>query len=254
MILHGFTANLDSVRELFPPLRAMGLRLNAPLLKGHGSSSPDELRGVVWQDWLSDAERALKTFAGADGCVVIIGHSMGALLALHLAARYPEMVDSLVLVTPAIRLVSLLAPGRPLHFLAPLISRFLDRWGLQTTMADPGKAIMPNQYGWAPTRTILSFFDLVANSESVLGKVRAPVLILHNRKESIVLPESADIVYRRIATPAAQKRIVWLERSDHQVFCDCERAVAVGAAVDFIAERFGGCRAHPETGTRSVAS
>ena len=237
LILHGFTANLDSVRELFGPLGQTGLEVSAPLLRGHGQESPEHLRGVTWQDWLEDAEQAMNALAGNDGRVIVIGHSMGALLALHLAARHPELIDSLVLATPPIRLVSPLAPGGPLHFLSGLVSMLVDRWDLTPCFADLHNAIIPENYRWAPTRSIISLFDLVTATLPVMRDVCAPVLVIHGRSESIVMPESADLVMQAISTPPGEKSVVWLEKSDHQVFCDCERHRAVGAVREFVIGR-----------------
>jgi carboxylesterase len=237
VILHGFTANLESVRELFDPLGRFDLRIAAPLLRGHGASSPDHLRGVTWKEWLEDAEQSLFTQSGTDGKAVVLGHSMGALLALQLAARHPAMVDSVILATPPLRLTSLLAPRRPLGFLAPLISRVVDRWGMSARYADPGNAIIPKQYEWAPTRTILSMFHLIQETERIMNRVRVPVLVLHGRNESIVRPESAELLLRSIATPREAKSIVWLEKTDHLIFCDCERKEAIDATVRFVAGR-----------------
>jgi carboxylesterase len=237
LILHGFTANLESVRELFGPLGRFDLKLATPLLRGHGSDSPERLRGVTWQEWLDDARRALEALTGIDGKAVVLGHSMGALLALQLAARHPELVDSVILATPPIRLASPLGLGRPLHFLAPLISRFVDRWGMDAKFADPGNAIIPEQYEWAPTKTILSMFDLLEETMRIAGRVRLPALILQARHESIVLPESAEILSRALATPPEAISIVWFDKTDHQIFCDCERKAAVEAAVKFVADR-----------------
>jgi len=237
VILHGFTANLESVRELFSPLGHFDLRIAAPLLRGHGASSPDHLRGVTWKEWLEDAERALLTLVGSEGKAVVLGHSMGALLALQLAARHPALVDSIILATPPFRLSSLLAPRRPLSFLAPLISRFVDRWSMSARYADPGNAIMPKQYEWAPIRTILSMFHLLQETERIMTRVQVPALVLHGRNESIVRPESAELLLRSIATPKDAKSVVWLEKTDHQIFCDCERTAAIDATVRFIAGR-----------------
>ncbi|NTW54146.1 MAG: alpha/beta fold hydrolase [Chlorobaculum sp.] len=245
VILHGFTANLESVRALFGPLGRFDLRIASPLLRGHGASSPDELRGVTWKAWLEDAGRALDELTGNDGKAVVIGHSMGALLALQLAARRPALVDSVILATPPIRLTSLLGPGRPLNGIAPFISHFVDRWGMESKFADPDNAIIPKQYDWAPTRTILSMFDLLQETLRIVNRVRVPALILHCRNESIVMPESAELLLQSLATPPEKKSIVWFDKTDHQIFCDCERDAAVEAAVRFVASRLNQQPANP---------
>ncbi len=237
LILHGFTANLDSVRELFEPLGQTGLEVSAPLLRGHGQASPEHLRGVTWQDWLEDAEQAMSALAGSDGRLIVIGHSMGSLLALHLAARYPDLIDSLVLATPPIRLYSPLAPGRPWHFMANLISMLVPRWDLRPCFADLHNSIIPQNYRWAPTRSIISLFDLVTATLPVMIDVRAPVLVIHGRRESIVMPESAELVMQAISTPSGQKSVLWFEKTDHQIFCDCERLRSVDAVREFVVGR-----------------
>ncbi|NTV02312.1 MAG: alpha/beta fold hydrolase [Chlorobiaceae bacterium] len=237
MILHGFTANLESVKPLFEAVGRTGLELFTPLLRGHGQASPDALRGVTWLDWLDDAERAMAAATGAGGKLVVIGHSMGALLALQLAARHPDLVDSVILATPPIRIASLLAPGRPLHFLAPLVSMLVDRWEFQSRFADPADAIIPENYRWAPTRTIMSMFELLEATMAVMNRISAPTLILHGRHDSSILPESAGMVMQAIGTPAAEKRVEWFEKTDHQIFCDCERDRAVSAVSGFIVRR-----------------
>jgi len=237
LIIHGFTANLESIRSLFEPLASLDLSLSAPLLRGHGGASPDDLRGVTWQDWLADSEGELKKLAGSGGKIVVLGHSMGALLALQLAHRYPELVDSVVLATTPLRIASLFAPHRPLHFLAPLVSRLFDRWDLITKFADPANSLIPDQYDWAPTRSILSMFQLIGETERIMGRVQVPALLLHSRNDSMVRPESAEIVLRAIATPPEQKSIIWFEKTDHQIFCDCERQRAIESVVSFVADR-----------------
>lgn len=123
LVIHGFTATLESVRPLEAPLRALGYEVAMPVLAGHSASSPESLRGsgglhgsVMLSSFLELASRCDRVF--------VVGHSMGALLAFDLAATYGDRVAGVVAATPAFRLVSLLAPGRPLHFLAPIIGRW----------------------------------------------------------------------------------------------------------------------------------
>jgi carboxylesterase len=239
LIIHGFTATLDSIKLLYLSLSELGIPVSMPLLTGHGAASPEALRGVRWEAWMKDAEQALQKLSFEAEQIIVIGHSMGALLALNLAARYHNKIDSLVLVAPAIRLVSVLAPGRPLHFAAPLLSRIIRNWGLKGDFSGPECSTCIPHYTWVPTDAILSFFELIKKSMEVLGRVTVPILIMHNRNESTVRPESAMILYNGIATEPSGKSIVWLEHSGHQIFCDCEREKAVQSIVDYVSGRIG---------------
>lgn len=90
--LHGITAHHGSFRSLAE--RTPG-RLIAPDLRGRGSSR--ELPGPYSLTRLADdAARVLD--ARAVDQAVVVGHSMGAFVAVLLAARYPDRVTALVLV------------------------------------------------------------------------------------------------------------------------------------------------------------
>lgn len=244
LIIHGFTATLDSVNALCAPLRKLGIPVRLPLLSGHGASSPEALRGVKWDAWVADADHAFQELCLEAERVIVIGHSMGALISLNLAARYQSKVDSLILVAPAIKLVSVLAPGRPLHFAAHVLSRIIKNWELKTDFTGPVYERSIPHYTWVPTDAIISFFDLIKTSMQLLGRVNVPVLIMHNRRESTVRPESALILYNKIATEPSGKSIIWLERSGHQTFCDCERETAIQAIIDYVSCRIGRKKIH----------
>lgn len=116
LALHGLTGHGRRwealAREHLPDARII-----APDLRGHGrspwtppwsiESHVTDLLGVL------DAE--------ATGPVLLVGHSYGGALALHLAARAPERVRGLVLLDPAIGL-----PAEWMREVADLTVRFPD--------------------------------------------------------------------------------------------------------------------------------
>jgi carboxylesterase len=246
LVIHGFTATRESVELLLHPLQSLGIPVSMPLLAGHGGPSPAALKGLGWMDWLHDADVAFRELGDRADRIIIVGHSMGALLALNLAVRHPGKVDSLVLVATAIRLVSVLAPGRPLNFAALPISLIAKRWGLKSVFADPEGASCRGHYEWVPTDAVLSFFRLIKKTRKLLGAVHCPVFILHNRSESTVLPESVGVLNSSLGTPDSERSVLWLSRSGHQVFCDCEREDAVGAVVRYVSGRMGRSEARKE--------
>ncbi|RVW00288.1 alpha/beta fold hydrolase [Rhodococcus xishaensis] len=76
------------------------LPLVAPDLLGHGRSS----WAAPWTLEANVAALATLIEQDADQPVMVVGHSFGGGLALHLAAARPDLVDSLVLLDPAIGL------------------------------------------------------------------------------------------------------------------------------------------------------
>ena len=248
LILHGFTGTLESVKALYLPLQELGITVSMPLLMGHGEDSPEALRGVRWNEWLSDADCALQKLIHDTDRIIVIGHSMGSLLALHLAVKYPNNVDSLVLATPAIKLVSMLAPGRPMQIFALLVSKIFKNWALKPLFSDPQCASVISHYPWVPTKAIISFFELIKLTLPQLCRVKVPVLVLQCRRDSTVLPESATILFNNIATEPSEKSLLWLEHSDHQLFCDGERVKAVQVIIDYVSTRMYRSRVYADAG------
>jgi carboxylesterase len=235
LILHGFASSLDSVRGIQPPLKAMGLPTLLPALRGHNQKSPEALRGVTWHDWVADAEAALHSLLYDAGKVIVVGHSMGGLIALNLAANHPDTVDSIV---PAAASVQLFYGGI-IHIFQPLVRRFFDQWDMPTLFSDEDLARFDTNYQWAPMDSITSFLELVEVTRRRLPEVRVPTLILQSRKDTVTAPRSAEIIYDRISTPPEQKRIVWFKNTQHEMFRDCEREAVIETVADYVAERAG---------------
>ena len=239
LIVHGFTSSLDCVKGIEPPLKALELPTRMPVLHGHSAESPEALRGVTWRDWVADAEAALKDLLTEVDRAIVFGHSMGGLVALTLAAEHPEVIDSIIVAAAALQLTAPVAPGRPLHFLTPLLVRLIKKWDMLPVYADPALAQYDTNYAWAPTDAIASLLEFAKVTRRRLPEVRAPALIMQSRKDTVVAPESAEIIYHGISTSPDQKRIVWFEVTEHEMFRDCEREASIGTVVDYVRERAG---------------
>ncbi|MDX2000994.1 MAG: alpha/beta fold hydrolase [Chitinophagales bacterium] len=100
LYIHGFTASrgegemvVDSLAKLY---QANTYYLRLP---GHGTN-PDDHAQAKFNEFLDCATDALRMMQTQGEKVIIIGTSMGGLIATYLAANYPDMVDGLVLCSP----------------------------------------------------------------------------------------------------------------------------------------------------------
>lgn len=218
---------------------ALDLPVRAPVLRGHEADSPEALRGVTWGDWVADGEAALGDLVSEVEKAIIIGYSLGGLVALTLAAEHPEEIDSIVLAAAPVQIHSPLAPGGPLHFLIALVKRLVRKWDTPPAYVDKERIKYHTSYPWAPMDAIVSLLDFSVVVRDRLSEVSLPALILQSRNDSTAAPQSANIIYEAISTPANEKEIIWFEKTEHEMFRDLERDAIVDAIQAYVKKRLG---------------
>ena len=96
VLLHGFPQNSYTWRRHLPSLADAGFRAIAPDMRGYGSSDkPKAVADYKTTHLIADV-RALVHALGYDK-VHLVGHDWGAVVAFHVAAAHPEMIDRLVI-------------------------------------------------------------------------------------------------------------------------------------------------------------
>ena len=98
LLLHGFTGAKEDFTEWLRPLADAGWHAVAPDNRGHGASEKPDDAAAYSFDALADDALALADQLWGDGSsFVLLGHSMGGMVAQVLALRAPERIDGLVL-------------------------------------------------------------------------------------------------------------------------------------------------------------
>ncbi len=229
LILHGFGSGPDSVRPVADRLTAAGIPVQLPCLPGHGADVPDALGNVRWEEWVDAAQESLDTLSALAERVVVTGHSMGALIAVQLSVKNPDLVAGLCLAAPAFLLKSIWAPGQPMSFFFPLLSILLNKADFSSRYADAELASGNTNYPWVPLRGVAVLFDFVRQTRLLVSAIDKSVFILQSRNDHTVSPGVVSWLAHRIR-PALLKT-AWLNRSDHQYFRDCDSKEAIGLFV-----------------------
>ena len=87
-IIHGFTNTTYEVKELAIYLSKQGFYTRADNLPGHGTTIED-CNSTKYTEWLTFVEQNIaKLYTNCDK-VIVIGVSMGGVLALHLGTVFP---------------------------------------------------------------------------------------------------------------------------------------------------------------------
>ncbi|HRD77099.1 MAG TPA: alpha/beta fold hydrolase, partial [Hyphomicrobiaceae bacterium] len=101
LLFHGLGGSPVELRFLAQGLNRAGYTVHAPLLSGHGGSSAD-LEASTWRDWYASAEAALVRLREHCDVVIAGGISVGAVLALRIAAHRTTDVDATALYAPTL--------------------------------------------------------------------------------------------------------------------------------------------------------
>lgn len=225
LILHGFTGSLDTVRPLIAPVEALGLPWRMPALRGHGTRYED-LAGVKYRDWVTDAEAALDDLLTECDRVVVVGLSMGGLVALTLGIERATAIAGLVLLAPALRFAD------PLTMLTPLLKLLFPYWDAPSSFQDKQlEAARSTNYKKFPTATFSQLLDFASEVERKLPLVRVPVVAFFTRRDQTVHRIVPKLLKDRVG---GSYREVMFEQTGHEMLQDSEAeavAKAVGEAI-----------------------
>ncbi len=225
LLLHGLTGSPAEVRPVGEALARSGFRAVGPLLPGHGTS-PGDLYTTTRRDMLRAADSALASLAGARR-LYVCGLSMGALLALHLAARALPELSGVALLAPAIgftgaswAFVNVLGRLPALPF---IVGKSRD---VQQPAGDDGS------YGAIPLRWGEELRALSTDALKLARRVRAPALILHGARDATTSVAGSRRLQRELAS--ARKELRVLPRSGHVLPLDVESDEVCRSVVEFL--------------------
>ncbi|MBC7231674.1 MAG: alpha/beta fold hydrolase [Chloroflexi bacterium] len=228
LLIHGGTGSPPEMRPMGEYLAAKGLTVLGVRLAGHGTI-PEDLLRTSWQDLVASAEEGLYRLQGSCERVFVAGLSMGGLLALYLAARYP-IAGAIVMAAPAY-----LSDWR-LRWL-PIIKHFV-KWyhsSGEVDLTDPEAGERIFFYRRVPLVFGEQVNRLLQEVRSNLGQVKVPVLIMQGRRDRTIPADSAQILFDSLGSD--DKEIVWWPNSGHAITVDSEREAVWARAYDFIAAR-----------------
>jgi len=233
LMLHGIAGSPAQLRGMAEGLAAEGFHVYGVALPGHGTDFED-LYGISWQRWYAHVEAEYRRVAERHGSVSVVGFSLGATLGLRLAVEHP--VERLVCMSAPIYLFHDYLPSHWLLRAASLISHTARTFPKRQPESDLPGSQVPEYliYHHVPFDALFAVVDLVKESQSRLGEVTAPTLILHSRRDPASRPKSARYIYENIGSK--DKRLVWLGEAPHGMMhgSDADRAVVRHEVLSFL--------------------
>ncbi len=210
LLVHGITGSPAEMKPLVRKLAAQGFSVACPQLAGHCSTLKD-LKRTRWPDWYASLETAMDSLSEECDTLFVSGLSMGALLALKLAANHPDRVRGVATLSATFCYDGWNVPPLRQRFLLPLVIYSPLRYFLSYHEPAPygikddrirnviaavyqnESASMPEKYGYSefPGVTIRETFRLIRTVKRDLAAIVAPLLIVHSTEDDMASLKNA---------------------------------------------------------------
>ncbi|UFJ39791.1 alpha/beta fold hydrolase [Brevibacillus humidisoli] len=215
LVIHGFAGDVYEVLPLAQQLKDAGYAVECPTLEGHGLTRRQLARSKR-HDWLGSAEEAYKRLAMRADPIVLIGFSMGGLLAIHLASKYPS--EMLITVNTPYQYWDLGQVVRNLRSdFRPHASRYL------------------NSMTRIPVSSMLQFRLLLTETKQIMPKVTCPSVILQTKRDDTVKAISAEHLKRELGSEDCS--VYYFPESGHKLLLDVEAEQAIRLIQEQIDQR-----------------
>lgn len=237
-VLHGVAEHSGRYEHVGVALAGRGFEVVAVDHRGHGRSGGRRGHVDRWSQYLDDVEDQMAEIRGLGRPVVMLGHSLGGLMALSYCVEGRPAPDLLVVSAPALgyaldrprQLLRLAGPV--LASLAPTATVGINR-DLSLLATDPEVAAeaaadplwnreVTVSLGWQVLRAAV-------RTRTRLDRLEAPVLCVHGRDDHLVPAAASEI----LASAAGAERRVY-EGLRHEVFNEPAGLDVLAEVIDWI--------------------
>lgn len=223
LLIHGFTSTPAELRELGEHLHDAGYTVLGARLSGHGTTVED-LEKTKYTDWIHSVQEAYAQLAKTCSQIYVIGHSMGGVLALHLAENYS--VQKIVTLAPA-----LVTKDRAARYVG-IAKHFLKytEWPPEVRPEEESKYLLG--YSKIPLSSIHELNRLQKTTKKSLHKVDQPLLIIHSIQDNAVHEKSIPMIEQGVASEEIKK--VNLSNCGHNITIEREKKTVFAEVLQFL--------------------
>ena len=247
LLIHGLTGTPAEMRLVGKGLSRAGFSVYGMQLAGHCGDA-DDLIKTGWKDWYASVEAAAESFRKEVDHLFVAGLSMGAVLALKLAADHPDWVKGVGVYGATFRYDGWATPWyNRLAFMLPLIIKLglgkhwmvheAEPYGIRDERlraqiaglmlgGDSAAAGLPGN----PWPSLAEMYNMAKVVRRDLPRVHAPCLIAHAVQDDIASLSNARLVEQGVSGPV---EMLLLEDSYHMITVDRERRLLTERSAEF---------------------
>lgn len=218
VLIHGFLGTPDELRPLAAELHQAGWTVEGVLLPGFGPEI-DTLFTRQWSEWTAAVQETVTALQQQHRPVILVGYSMGAAVALNVAAH--TAVDGLALIAPFWQIgtasqriiwqllkhfIPQFRPFKKADFSNPQLVDFFAKIMPDLDLADPQA-----QESLRQLRVSARFVDQIFAVGKAAGKaaagIRTPVHIIQGTEDETVTPERTRRLLQRFSGPVTYEEV-----------------------------------------------
>lgn len=247
IIVHGIGEHQGRYETVVQTFLANSIATYTFDLRGHGLSTGTRGHIQSWDDYLIDLAQVVKFVISLEGDrpLFLFGHSMGALIALDYATRFPNGLTGLMINGVPLRPGVVASPSMIL--LAKLVSKVVPRFSLPlnikldelSTLPAVGQAYAadPLVHRGVTARWGASIIKAIERVRGDVINLRLPTFVTHGQLDTINLPEGSREAFA--AMNFSDKTFKLYPRSRHEVHNDLDGEEFVADLCDWILPRTG---------------
>lgn len=216
IVVHGLGGTPHSVLPVTAAAHGAGYATVAPMLAGHGTT-PTDLADHSWADWvrtIAATADELSLRSDVDG-LVLVGQSLGATLALHLAATQRSDIRGIAVIN------GLALPADP--DAVEHIEHLLERGRTMQPAEEPDIRDPDARDSSYPELSLRALLEMSAAADAagqILDRVTVPVLVASSTHDAVVDPANSDAIAAGVSGPV---RRLHLLNSAHVAALDLDR-------------------------------
>lgn len=214
LLVHGFLSSPAELSQYGEHIHQQGFNVLGVRLSGHGTS-PYDLNNRNWEEWLDSVRRSHEILSAFADEIIIVGFSAGGALALLFASEKPKKLNAVISVCAALEIqdkgIHLAPYMNGINKLASYFPKVDGVMNYKTSSTTHGDT----NYRSIPIRALTELKKMMKATRRKLSVIKVPVLVIQSDKDSVVDPDSANIIMAGLSSE--QKELKWIETDSHDL-------------------------------------
>jgi len=219
LIIHGFGGGVHEVKPLAEYLIGLGYEIVCPVLKGH-STTKKEMKKATYSEWIDSAEQELLRFKESGDEILLIGFSMGGLIAFNLACKH--------------NIKGIVTINTPIFFwnIYRVFFNLLDDFKRKKCNHIRRYLKAKNN---SPFPAMIQFLLLLNQTKPKLQKISCPILTIQAEDDDTVRIRSVDYIHKHVSSET--KTIRYFHEGGHLILLSHMAEQVMSCVEDFLKDQ-----------------